>query len=435
MHFPGQKEKEKIARFFGPIPFSLSLVAVIAGIYDFGYIHHGLISNFIKFVFNLALISGILSVFVRYLIAMYRPAKKIWITDLILSLFFIFLIVGRLLQANYPLFYKAPWTFIAIVIILIRENSAMNIYLKRKNFNPAMLFISSFVFVILSGTFLLKLPTSTYHGISFVNALFTSTSAVCVTGLSVVDTGTYFTSNGQLILIILMQLGGIGILTFTSYFSYFFKGGSSYENQLLLKDLTNTSKLTDIFKTLKRVIIATFIIEAIGALIIFFSMNKTVIANTGERIFFSVFHSVSGFCNAGFSTLQNNLFEHSVRYNYILQLTIAFLIILGGLGFPIVFNFMHYIKHLILNRFIPYLQGRETRHLPWVININSRIVVITTAILLIGEQACSIFSNITTPWLNIVDLEKLLLRFSGQQRHVLQVLTRSIHLPSGSIQL
>jgi Trk-type K+ transport system membrane component len=153
---------------------------------------------------------------------------------------------------------------------------------------------------------------------------------------------------------------------------------------LLLKDLTNTSRITDIFKTLKRVILTTFIIEAAGAFIIFFSMNKGEIANAGDRVFFSVFHSVSGFCNAGFSTLQNNLFEQSVRYNYVLQLTIAFLIILGGLGFPIVFNFMHYIKHLFVNRIIPYFQGKEARHLPWVININSRIVIITTTILLIG---------------------------------------------------
>jgi Trk-type K+ transport system membrane component len=112
-----------------------------------------------------------------------------------------------------------------------------------------------------------------------------------------------------------------------------------------------------------------------------------VIANIGDRAFFSVFHSVSGFCNAGFSTFQNNLYELTIRYNYVLQLTIAFLIILGGIGFPIVFNLLHYLKHLIVNRFIPYLKGTETHHYPWVININTRIVVVTTAVLLIGGTA------------------------------------------------
>jgi Trk-type K+ transport system membrane component len=108
-----------------------------------------------------------------------------------------------------------------------------------------------------------------------------------------------------------------------------------------------------------------------------------VVKTVGDRIFFSIFHSVSGFCNAGFSTLPNNLYEISIRYNYLLQLTIAFLIVIGGIGFPIVFNSIHYLKHLLINRFVPFVKGKETKHKPWVININTRIVVITTTILLV----------------------------------------------------
>lgn len=85
-----------------------------------------------------------------------------------------------------------------------------------------------------------------------VDALFTSTSAVCVTGLIVVDTGTFFTQFGQIIILLLIQAGGIGIMTFTSYFSYFFKGVSSYQNQLLLSQLTNTEKIAEVFTVLKK---------------------------------------------------------------------------------------------------------------------------------------------------------------------------------------
>jgi trk system potassium uptake protein len=98
------------------------------------------------------------------------------------------------------------------------------------------------------GSLLLILPNATYDGISYLDALFTSTSAVCVTGLVVVDTGTHFTLFGQTIIMILIQVGGLGILTFASYFSYFFKGGTTYENQLILGDMTSSKKLGEVFQ-------------------------------------------------------------------------------------------------------------------------------------------------------------------------------------------
>ncbi|WPC12046.1 hypothetical protein LEQ05_13230 [Riemerella anatipestifer] len=128
----------------------------------------------------------------------------------------------------------------AVVFTFIREFSDLKINFKRTVLNPAQLFISSFIVIILMGAFLLTLPKATTHGISFLDALFTSTSAVCVTGLSVLNTGSDFTTFGKLIIIILIQIGGLGILTFASYFSYFFKGGTSYENQLALSDMTSS---------------------------------------------------------------------------------------------------------------------------------------------------------------------------------------------------
>jgi potassium uptake TrkH family protein len=234
--------------------------------------------------------------------------------------------------------------------------------------------------MILAGSVVLILPNATTGGISYVDALFTSASAVCVTGLVVVDTGSHFSLFGQVIILTLIQLGGLGIMTFTSYFSYFFRGGSSYHNQLLLKDLTNAEKIAGVFSTLRKVILVTFLIEAIGAAIIFTRIDPALYPQTDERLFFSIFHAVSAFCNAGFSTLPDSFFTGGFRYNYSLHIIIASLFITGGLGFPILFNSLRYFRHLLVNRIF----RRRQKHIPWVININTRIVLITTSILLAG---------------------------------------------------
>ena len=103
-------------------------------------------------------------------------------------------------------------------------------------FNPAIVFVGSFLILDLAGAFLLMLPSATTNGISFTNALFTATSSVCVTGLAVVDTSTHFTVLGQSIILVLIQLGGVGILTFTSFFAFFFRGSSSFKEGLNTKD-------------------------------------------------------------------------------------------------------------------------------------------------------------------------------------------------------
>jgi Trk-type K+ transport system membrane component len=114
-----------------------------------------------------------------------------------------------------------------------------------------------------------------------------------------------------------------------------------------------------------------------GALIILASLDHTLIPAVGDRIFFSVFHSVSAFCNAGFSTLTNSLFETGFRFNYTFHLTVAALVIIGGIGFPIVFTTLSYLKHFFLEAIL-----KREKHKPWLLGINSRIVIITTVCLL-----------------------------------------------------
>ncbi|MFH1120149.1 MAG: potassium transporter TrkG [Bacteroidota bacterium] len=274
--------------------------------------------------------------------------------------------------------------YILIIFILIAEISTSSLQLSNRNTNPALLFVSSFLFIIVFGTGLLMLPTATYDGISFTDAFFTSTSAVCVTGLVVFDTASKFTPLGQAFILILIQIGGLGIMTFTSFFGYFFKGGASFGNEFLLKELINEEKLGEIFKTLLKIVIVTFSIEAAGALLIYFSLDSSAFSGLRPQLGFSVFHSVSAFCNAGFSTLSAGLYQPGFRYNYSLHYIIAFLIISGGLGFPIVFNYYRLVRHFLLNKFRQMAGQKAYYHIPNIININTRIALITTAFLLVA---------------------------------------------------
>ena len=249
--------------------------------------------------------------------------------------------------------------------------------------NPARLFVLSFLGLILIGTILLLLPISTTGSISLIDALFTTTSAVCVTGLVALDTSKDFTLFGQTVIMVMIQAGGLGILTFASYFSYFFKGGSSYEDQLTIGNISNIEKIDEIFKTLKRILIITIGIEAVGAFFIFTSLSSALIPCLGDRIYFSVFHSISSFCNAGFSTLPHGIMENGYVDNYGFQLSLIFLFVLGGLGFPIVINLLKYLKHLIRRTFLQIFNHKKDVYKPWVMKLGSKINLITTFSLIV----------------------------------------------------
>ena len=283
--------------------------------------------------------------------------------------------------------------YIVLIFSLVIEVSTSTIKLSSRNTNPALLFVFSFLFIILFGTGLLMLPKATYTGIGITDAFFTSTSAVCVTGLIVVDTATYFTPLGKTFIIVLIQIGGLGIMTFTSFFGYFFKGGASYGNQFLLKELINEEKLGEIFNTLLKIIAVTFIIEAIGAAMIYYTLDPALFSGKTSILGFSVFHSVSAFCNAGFSTLSAGLYQPGFRFNYGLHYIIGILIILGGLGFPVVFNYYRLFRHFLKNLYFKITTSRKFIHAPTIININTRLAVITTVILLLTGFVIFMFSE------------------------------------------
>jgi len=221
-------------------------------------------------------------------------------------------------------------------------------------------FVLSFAVAILFGALALTLPSSTISGdIRFIDALFTSTSAVCVTGLTVLDTATYFTRSGQFIIMCLIQLGGLGIMTFSIVLLILSGRRMSLRDRMILQDAFVPAPIVEVPSLVRRLFLSTFAIEGLGALALYLF--------TPDRTFFAaIFHSVSAFCNAGFALKSTNLMAY--RYNAGINLTICCLIVLGGLGF---------FTHIDLARRV----GRRSRG---AISAHSRLVLTVTAALILA---------------------------------------------------
>jgi potassium uptake TrkH family protein len=285
----------------------------------------------------------------------------------------IFTQIARFFQVpDLNLFYIVVIQIYILISLVVKAVRLSHIIAEYK-IQPAKIFLFSFLFIILFGTGLLMLPKATNQGfMPFIDALFTSTSAVCVTGLTVVDTATYFTRFGQIVVLGLIQIGGLGVMTLTTFFAIFFAGGLGIKEKVLIGDLVEEEKLGQIKFTLIQIILTTFVIEAIGA-IAFLQSIKNLNLPFSEKVFHSVFHSVSAFCNAGFSTFTENLMYEGTRYNYLSVSTIGLLIVLGGLGF----NTLSNLGEVLL---IPFKRRKtKVRYL----NSQTKIILITTFTLII----------------------------------------------------
>ena len=358
------------------------IIVLLFIVFDFGYDFEENYNS--PHVIGLILLSILLLAFnaFKYFTYKYESNKKVALVNFIIlvTVFIISAVIAiinidlswnSILQKIKPILASGlVFYFLLRLLILVRH--IYDIY-----FNPAIVFVGSFIILALSGAFLLMMPSATTNGISFTNAIFTATSSVCVTGLTVVDTAKDFTIIGQSIILVLIQLGGIGILTFTSFFAFFFRGGSSFKEGLNTKDFIATEGLKDVFRAALNVVAFTIGVEIVGALFIY----SSIVGNNAidNKFFFSIFHSISAFCNAGFSIFSTGLFDESIRFHYYFQWIIMFLVVFGGLGHNIVFNFYQYIKTYILELFNTKIIHKEVR----IITLNTRIVIYTTLILLI----------------------------------------------------
>lgn len=232
--------------------------------------------------------------------------------------------------------------------------------------HPATLVLASFLLVISAGTILLMLPVSTHDGhIPFIDALFTATSAVCVTGLVVVDTGSYYTLFGQCVILALIQIGGLGLMTISVALFQWLGRSVSFRHRMAMQDLFAHTPREDIFVLVKSIILFTLAAESVGA--IFLTLHWMNEYSIKEALYMGLFHSVSAFCNAGFALFSDSM----VRYSdsIILNSTICFLIVLGGIGFPVLYD----IQIWSAGR-----KGARGR-----LSIQSKTVLLTTVVLIL----------------------------------------------------
>ncbi|HWL23822.1 MAG TPA: TrkH family potassium uptake protein [Ureibacillus sp.] len=236
---------------------------------------------------------------------------------------------------------------------------------KIKEVNPPKVLVLGFATVILIGAFLLTLPIATEDGkgLSFLNALFTATSATCVTGLVVVDTGDTFSLFGELVILILIQIGGLGFMTFATFLFLLLGKKISLKERLLLKEAFNNVSITGLVRLVKRILIFTAVIELVGGILL--SIRFSYDMPIGKAIYFGFFHAISNFNNAGFDLMGEFRGLTSYVDDPVVVLTVCALITLGGLGF------------IVMNELYEY---RDTRRL----SVHTKVVLLATVILTVG---------------------------------------------------
>ena len=244
-----------------------------------------------------------------------------------------------------------------IVALFIRLKALM----VRLQTRPEQLLILSFAGTIFIGAILLSLPVATSDGLgaSWIDALFTATSAVCVTGLIVQDTPTYFSPFGQMVILVLMQVGGIGIMTITTSLALMLGRRFSIREQRAMQDMMEESSFADLKHTIASVVKLTVMVESIGAFLLF--MRWAFEKSYSEALYFAVFHSVSAFCNAGFSLFTDSFESYSG--DILINFTITTLIILGGLGFTVVSELIVKYRQKVSRRTLEYWLYRFFRYL------------------------------------------------------------------------
>lgn len=253
---------------------------------------------------------------------------------------------------------------------------------ERKSYkNPLQVIAVGFSILILGGAFLLMLPISTKSGESapFLTALFTATTSTCVTGLVVVDTYTYWSNFGHLVIITMIQIGGMGFMLVLTAFSILIGRRITIRERLLISKSISVDNMAGIVKLSKRIILGTFVIESLGAVILSIRLIKDF--GVAEGIRKGIFHSISSFCNAGidlFGQIEPFTSVTTYKGDFVITFTISFLIILGGLGF--------YLWDDVLST-------RTGNRL----NLHTKIVLTTTAILLLGGTAFFMIAEWSNP--------------------------------------
>ena len=390
-----EKIQKSIKFWIDLLVFLVSVVLIGTAVVDYGFVLDETETLYISKIYNFTWWFYLIVFTGRLILTWTEITRKTIFLTIMLGVMFYLSLIAKFVNVAETSSWFVIWNFLKskyFIVALIGIFSVLNVSKGVVNFinkktNPALLLVAGFALIIFFGTLLLLLPRSTieHFRLPLADALFVSTSAVCVTGLSPVDLAHTFTLEGQIVIMLLIQIGGLGVMTITSFFALFFMGSTSLYNQFALRDMLGSDAFSSLISTLLNILIFTFTIEAIGALLIWISIHSTMNMTLNEEIFFSVFHAVSAFCNAGFSTLTGNLGNPAILYNHNwFYIIISILIILGGIGFPILVNFKNvlafHIKSFCMKLFKKNYKQIRYQHLT---NINTKIVIVTTSILIV----------------------------------------------------
>ncbi len=284
-----------------------------------------------------------------------------------------------------------------LILQVVTKLCRTSVNLAASGKSPTRSLIASFLVLIISGAGLLMLPrASTGENLNFVDALFTATSATCVTGLIVKDTGGDFSLMGQVVILTLIQLGGLGIVIFGAVFALLLGQALSLRESAAMKDLLSARTLSRIGNMIAFIFVGTVFIEAIGAVSLFGMWNDVPgrVNDIHQQWFYSIFHSVSAFCNAGFSLFGKSFVEYNRSWQ--VYLVVCPLIIFGGLGFGVLYDLVNIAADRI-KRFFKKLfhkQYRISMETPKRIRLQSKIVLSVSAVLIVlGMLAILLFER------------------------------------------
>lgn len=230
--------------------------------------------------------------------------------------------------------------FYLFVVVFFELSDNTNLISNIK-LHPSTIFIFSFLVIIVMGTTLLMMPEMTVQvgSMRFIDALFTSVSATCVTGLAIADTATFFTYKGHFVIMMLMKLGGLNIVSFAYLAAFLNRVGFGLKQDDILEDFITTDAFFNAKGMLIKVFALSIAIELVGAAAIYTLITPDMpLETTGDKFFFSIFHSVSAFNNGGFSTFTDGFYSIYLRQAYLMHVVVALLILLGAFGFTVLFD-------------------------------------------------------------------------------------------------
>jgi len=282
--------------------------------------------------------------------------------------------------------YTTVFYAAALLKLITRARRAVD-FLAQLDLRPSQTIVASFLGAILVGSLILTLPQATVAGVGtpFVDALFMATSAVCVTGLVVLDIGTQYTLFGQLVILSLIQAGGLGIMTFAALTTAFAGRRLRIRDQVALQGTLDAEAIGNIRQTIRAIFVSTFLLEALGSLALFIRWRPET-PDPWEAAYWAAFHAISAFCNAGFSLFADSL----VRYagDPAVVVTVTSLIILGGLGFPVLANLTDVFRKTPVFRLQAPIRrglGRLTLHSKAALAVTGLLLLGTMGLLLVLE--------------------------------------------------